>query len=91
MLKLFQTYQKAHNHSDISPYICPSPLSPSASEEPVKDVVDSIKKIKGNQPKFLSNIPLVANVGDMDGVKDFRRILFKLTQVFHFSWFPEVC
>ena len=47
----------------------------------VNDVVEYIKKVKVNQPKFLSNVPKVCGIGEMAGIKDFRRILFKLTQV----------
>ena len=48
----------------------------------MNDVVEYIKKVKMNQPKFLSNVPKVCGISDMEGIKDFRRILFKLTQVF---------
>ena len=49
----------------------------------VNDVIEYIRKVKLNQPKFLSNIPKVCGDGTdkMAGIKDFRRILFKLTQV----------
>ena len=50
----------------------------------VNDVVDYIKKVKVNQPKFLSNVPKVCGINEMEGIKDFRRILFKLTQVCFF-------
>ena len=36
MVELFQRYQKSHNHSEVEPYSAPSPLSPSATEDPGK-------------------------------------------------------
>ena len=36
MAELFQRYQKSHNHSEVEPYSAPSPLSPSATEDPGK-------------------------------------------------------
>ena len=34
MVELFQRYQKSHNHSEVESYCAPSPLSPSATEDP---------------------------------------------------------
>ena len=45
MVELFRTYQRSHNHGEVEACSTPSPLCPSASEDPVQDVIEFIKKV----------------------------------------------
>eukprot|EP00116_Pleurobrachia_bachei_P012762 sb/3473024/ len=64
------------------PYISAYTINDATLSIPsaVNDVLEQLRKIKASQPKFLSNVPKVCATKDFLGIKDFRRILFKLTQ-----------